>query len=164
MSMMDRVAQAMSSGVIFVCATCNKYWKGQDLGLNTCTAEKCGSPRKGMMFPEYDGILTPDVFSRWCFICSVDSTHGVLLDGEQRMCGVCDKHLHGLHPANAPFDDVSFKIGAARIRAARFFGKQKRTLAEEIYEVEKYYADKEGRLLVPDQTDGKVKADSQADS
>jgi len=155
-----RIELAVASGMAFVCATCRKYWQGVDRGLGHCTGQRCGSPLKEMVFPEYDGILTPERFANWCFACGAKSEYGVMVHGSTQLCGVCNRHLVLFHPRNHKrVPNVLLRSpgsvnGASTVTIARFFGPQKRTFAEEVYEVEKHYADKEGRPFDQDQQDG----------
>lgn len=149
-----RVGLAVQSGVSIVCATCQKYWQGRDKGLPgaECTATKpCGSPLAGGEFSEYVGPIT--VFDRWCFVCGDSATHGVRIAGKTRTFGMCDDHvqwLHQLAPVDVDGPELEREVhrpDGSLVAASSLVKKRKQSLGEFIYEVEKYYADKEGREL-----------------
>lgn len=163
----QRIEMAVRSGLSFVCATCRKYWMGIDAGRGRCLGTHCGSPLKGLSFPEYDGLLTTERFADWCFVCGAKSEYGVVLSDTNVVCGLCARHLQMLHPRNAGDDFKSVVLRSAdrgTMTIARLFGPVRRTFLEEIHEVEKYFAEKEGRPFVADQGDSKSTGDAASDS
>lgn len=94
--------------------------------------------------------------SDWCFVCGSLSTHGVRIrkKAKSRTVGVCDAHL----PYLAQLEPVG--VGEEALQGREISGpkglispeslvqkRYKQTLGEAIYEVESYYAKKEGREL-----------------
>jgi len=87
-----KVYLATSQGLSVVCATCEKYWGGQEQGLDRCLAvDGCGSPIAGDVFHEYRGPMTR--FDTFCFVCGNRSTHAVRVDNSVRVVGVCAEHV-----------------------------------------------------------------------
>lgn len=132
-----------------MCATCTKYWSARDIGVpgSQCLAkDNCGSPLRGDDFHEYDGPITE--FSRWCFVCGVDSKFGITVKGRKRVLGACAKHVdlvNQLKPENGIEPRISvYKpdgwVPVENLKTA----PQRKTLAQAIFEVEDYYAKKDG--------------------
>lgn len=89
-----KIARATAGGLSVVCATCEKYWRAVDQGLDRCLAsQSCGSPLAGLTFPEYLGPLNDEGFRLYCFVCGGKSSHGVRVKGKLRVIGVCRDHL-----------------------------------------------------------------------
>ena len=141
----------MASGLSAVCATCRKYWEGRDKGLpgTRCTSRsRCGSPLAGDDFHEYDGLMGTALDS-WCFVCGVKSDYGVRVKGHVRVIGICKAHLPMLRELR-PVDKL---LAPPPIEVRTEEGKlvslkpppEKKSVAKAIFEVESYYAAKEGR-------------------
>lgn len=151
-----KVGLAVADGVSTVCSTCTKYWRGRDLGLpdGKCTTQsRCGSPLAGGDFHDYEGPIAD--FSVWCFVCGQSATHGVRLVGKKRQFGMCDEHVKWLaqmEAVNGPEGNLGVLVNGVSgvIRPEQLLKKRaKQTLGELIYEVESYYAKKEGREFTP---------------
>jgi hypothetical protein len=99
------VADARSKGVSYVCAHCELFWEGILKKLDRCMAmsqkKPCGSVFVGMTFPEYKGPLSRDTLPNFCFVCGVEATDGVQVDGKSEMLGVCEDHLKWVEQAKA---------------------------------------------------------------
>ena len=85
-----RVRAAVVAGLSPVCGTCSHYWTAQDKGAALC-GKDCSGPIAGKAFPEYSGPMTN--FERFCFACTSDSDYGIRQPNEDRVIGVCQKHL-----------------------------------------------------------------------
>lgn len=153
-----RVALAVKSGLSVVCATCTKYWEGRDRGLPDpqCTSiTNCGSPLAGDDFHDYTGPMGGNL-SDWCFVCGSLSTHGVRIRKKvrSRTVGVCDEHLPylvqlepvGVSPAVLQGREISGPSGLLSPESL-IKPRYKQSLGEAMYEVESYYAKREGREL-----------------
>ena len=146
-----KVAAAVAGGTSPVCATCKHYWRGQDKGLDRCVKQRheCGGPIRGLDFPLYDGPMTEDRMMTWCFMCAAEASYGVRVKGTHRVFGLCAKHLDRLprlRPASEPtVVPQSLEVIGAHVSSSDRIIKPRLTLGKAIYEVEKYYADKEGR-------------------
>ncbi len=79
---MTRTQELMSTGLVFVCATCSRY---EDSGCN----EECGGPLKGLAYPRYDGPVT---LANWCYVCG-DEADAALVPNGAGPVGCCRKHL-----------------------------------------------------------------------
>lgn len=141
-----QVAQAVRNGLSAVCATCTRYWEARDRGLPEpqCLAKNgCGSPIRGDTFSEYNGPLRD--FSKWCFVCAQPAHAGIRVRGHTRLMGVCQEHtrlLQTLKPLhNEEIPTQSELLGDTPLIS------EPRSLARAIYEVESYFAKKEGREL-----------------
>lgn len=87
-----QVKAAVKSGVSAVCATCTRWWEGQDRGLSKCTAaSSCGGPIAGMDFPLYEGPIA--AFERFCFVCASEAPFGIKLPERSRVIGICRSHI-----------------------------------------------------------------------
>lgn len=144
-----KVGLAVSSGLSMVCATCQKYWTARERGIPEpkCLAvDGCCSPIGGGDFHEYEGPITD--FARWCFVCGLESRYGIKAGSRPRVVGVCSDHvkwLAELEPVDVP-NAVGLEIvnGHGSVNLARLMRRPK-SLAQTIYEVEKTFADKEGK-------------------
>lgn len=140
-----KVGLAVQGGLSTVCATCDRYWEARDRRLPEpqCLAKDgCGSPLKGDDFHEYAGPMTN--FERWCFACGADSRFGVRVHGRERIVGVCEDHvkwLSELRPMQG--QDVAPHELRGPTDLLRT-GPKRKTLAQAIFEVEDYYAKKNG--------------------
>lgn len=146
-----KVGLAVQGGLSTVCATCTRYWEARDKHLPEpqCLAKDgCGSPLRGGDFHEYLGPITD--FGRWCFVCGADASYGVRVQGRTRAAGMCEAHLRLLTELR-PVDDVDVAMrevsnGHSTIPVEQLLRRpKKKSLAAAIYEVESYYAKKEGR-------------------
>lgn len=94
----ERIKAAVRDGVVFVCATCTKFWRGQDTGKDGCLAAQhgktCGGPLIGLTYPEYHGPLT-GCMTKFCFLCGAQSDAAVQVR-DQGLVGVCKKHIPDL--------------------------------------------------------------------
>ena len=145
-----KIGLAVQGGLAAVCATCTRWWEGQDRGQATCTAvDGCGSPLRGDDFHEYNGPLTS--FERWCFRCGASSDYLVILaDPGRRHVGVCRDHVamfNELRPTTEETPRVYLQGGGALVRPEDLLPRRRRSLIASILEVEKHFADKEGREL-----------------
>ena len=99
------VADATGKGVSYICAHCELFWTGIFKKMDRCMAmaqkKPCGSVLVGMTFPEYKGPLSRDTFPNICFVCGVEATDGVKVDGNEEMLGVCDVHLKWVEQTKA---------------------------------------------------------------
>lgn len=86
-----KVGLAVQHGLSIVCATCERYWQGHELGTKCVTPGVCGSPLVGLTFPYYKGPITD--FSRWCFVCGAGATAGVSVARQPRVFGICRQHI-----------------------------------------------------------------------
>jgi hypothetical protein len=94
-----RIVGAMSNGVSFVCAHCDKFWWSVDRGFTECKAavegKFCAGPLQEHAFPEYSGPLG-DNLSLYCFVCGDDSTKAAVAKkgtSKGKCVGVCAKHF-----------------------------------------------------------------------
>lgn len=135
---------AVAGGLSIVCASCEKWWEGQDKGLPGCiAADGCGSPLAGGTFHEYQGPMT--TFDRWCFVCGADAEHAVEVANESRIIGVCAKHLElfrELRPVGKLVLPVRFLVNGKTIPLEKLFQAPKNSLAAAIAEVDAYYESK----------------------
>jgi hypothetical protein len=74
-----RIRKAESEGICFVCRMCERWYRGEDLGLKNALGDKacaandgCGSPVGGKSFHEYKGPLEGYLFKH-CFMCGTDT-------------------------------------------------------------------------------------------
>ncbi len=109
----------------------------------------CGSPLKGDDFHEYSGPI--DDFGRWCFVCGEDATHGVRVKGRVRSVGMCTNHLKyltELRSVDAIDVAVQSEVRGPRttVGVERLIQSKKKTLGQSIYEVESYFAKKNGLM------------------
>ncbi len=130
-----KVGLAVQQHVSVVCATCEHYWRAQDAKAPTC-GKACGGPVQNRSFPCYKGPISD--FKRWCFVCGGETAHLVYTPG--RHLGVCEKHAAMVRGWCAPFETHVIRLALEPVTP-------KKTLGQAIYEVEKFYADKEGREL-----------------
>lgn len=102
----DKVLLAMRSGLSFVCATCAKYWRARDAGVDgtQCLAVgKCGSPIASDTFSQYEGPLC--LFENLCFVCGQPPDFGLRVYGRPKVVGVCKVHVElvkRLRPTEGP--------------------------------------------------------------
>lgn len=147
-----KIALAVQDGMSIVCATCEHYWQAREKGVpgSTCLSqENCGGPLSGDVFHSYQGPLTD--FSRWCFVCGSDAKFGVQVRAHSRVIGVCADHVKMLADVRPVRWDGSEPLpvllknedGSLTIR--ELIGPPKKSLMKAIAEVERHYADKEGR-------------------
>lgn len=94
-----RVLHAMSNGVGFTCAHCEKFWWGVDRGMSECKAAAegkfCAGPLMGHAFPEYEGPLKGST-AMYCFVCGDTSSKVAIASkgaSKGKSVGVCDKHF-----------------------------------------------------------------------
>jgi len=84
-------AEAVKSGLAFVCALCHNHWRALDAGAPTCGRIDCCGPPFGGVFPDYDGPIND--FERQCFVCGNPNIIGnYKVTGENRRFGVCGRH------------------------------------------------------------------------
>lgn len=92
----EELSKVLASGVVFVCAMCDRFWWGMANKTDGCEAAVKGNPCAGplgrMAYPEYKGPLEGNLHS-FCFICGVPSDAGIEVLGKG-IVGVCRKHLH----------------------------------------------------------------------
>lgn len=145
-----RIGLAVQGGLSVVCATCSKYWRARDVGMPepSCLAKDgCGSPLKGGDFHEYEGPISD--FGRWCFVCGEEASHGVRVSGRVRSVGMCNRHLSYLTELRS-VDAVDVAVqseilgSSTTVGVERLLKPKKKTLGQAIYEVESYYAKKNG--------------------
>lgn len=143
----NKVMLAMASGLSAVCATCQKYWEARDRGVpgDACTSKmKCGSPIAGDAFTDYNGPLK-GALHQLCFVCAKQSDFGIKVTGRLATVGICKEHVRYVEHLRA--------VGVAPLRVevqdannvAPGVIPTKKSLADAINEVERYYAKKEGR-------------------
>jgi len=84
----DAIKEAMRTGLVFVCATCENYHKGIEKGLNRCLAHECHGSGDG--FSKYEGILK-NVLANYCYVCGGSPYYIVNVMG--RFFGICKQHL-----------------------------------------------------------------------
>jgi len=145
-----KVGLAVQGGLSSVCATCTRYWEARDKRLPEpqCLAKDgCGSPLRGDDFHEYLGPISD--FGRWCFVCGADAHYGVRVQGRKRAIGMCEQHLKlltELRPMDATDVAIRNEVhnGTFTIPIERLLGPKKKSLAAAIFEVESYYAKKNG--------------------
>lgn len=128
-----KIGLAVQGGLCVVCATCERYWAAQDRGRPHC-GKDCGGPVSGRAFPKYKGPMRD--MTRHCFVCGDTTMH--VVHHPLRKLGVCEQHrtMVGTWCTN-------YGIGMERVVAEKVL--KINTLGRAMYEVEKYYADKEGR-------------------
>lgn len=145
-----QIALGMSTGLSAVCSTCSLYWEARSRGIPApkCLAKDgCGSPLAGDDFHEYKGPITD--FRQWCFVCGKQPKFGVRVNNSLRVVGVCEEHralLDQLKPVGRPAPKKNVVTADGKDAAIKV-RREKPSLAKSIYEVEKYFADKEGREL-----------------
>lgn len=101
----ELVKKATDSGVVFTCAMCLNFWRGQANGLSECRSllpSPCAGPLRGMGYPHYDGELKGNLHAV-CFVCG-EQANGVLKTKDGVMVGVCDKHKDALFDFSGPVD------------------------------------------------------------
>ena len=135
-----KVALVVQKGLSIYCATCTRYWEAADKGLSYC-GRSCKGPPGGGIFPEYDGPIRDH--TRQCFACG-QATKYVVTGG--RDFGVCEKHVHLFNEVEVP-GPVTIKLEGHVITPESLVRKPVKSVARAIYEVESYYAMKEGRPL-----------------
>lgn len=148
-----KVKAAISDGMSAVCATCQKYWQAREKGVpgHRCLSrEGCASPLGGGDFHEYAGPI--QVFDRQCFVCGGPVKFVARAGRSVRPIGICDKHIgmfERLAPRNRrpPKTPDFWAVNGVPVPDSLLRAPKKKTLAESIYEVEKHYADKEGRPM-----------------
>lgn len=66
---------------------------------------KCGGPRKGMLFPLYEGPLVESWLAAHCFVCGVDASQSFEIDAahmspveKARRLGICPLHVRVVQP------------------------------------------------------------------
>jgi|WetSurMetagenome_2_1015567.scaffolds.fasta_scaffold02643_5 hypothetical protein len=145
-----RVGLAVSKGTSIVCATCKRFWEGRERGLPEprCTVQSpCGSPLAGLAFPGYDGPISD--FSRWCFVCGDQATHGVKAPRSAVVFGMCSKHITMVGSVQAVgLNGVSVQeVLSPQLRASpdKFFATPKKTLGQAIVEAEAEFAERDQR-------------------
>lgn len=143
------VAAAVSEGYSPICATCEHFWNARDRGLSIC-GMRCGGPLGGLDFPEYKGPMTAERMAQWCFMCAREASYGVRVLGTGRVFGVCQEHLEAVATLrSASKEDLEawpkIELLGAFVSDPSKLVRPGKSLVEAIYEVEKYYADKEGR-------------------
>jgi hypothetical protein len=145
-----KVGLAVQHGLSVVCSTCTRYWEGRDHRLPEpqCTAKDgCASPLGGDDFHEYAGPLAD--LARWCFRCGQPSGYLIVLaDPTKRRVGVCAEHVSmfsDLRPVTGPTPDVRLRGPDSLVRPQDLVPRRRRSLVASIMEVERYYADKDGR-------------------
>jgi hypothetical protein len=144
----EKIRKAMESGLAMVCATCVKYWRGQDspLALGKCTARgTCGSPIGGDAFSEYEGPLTKDKFLEWCFVCAAESDYAVRVRGKERLVGICKAHVHLLHELvpksrEANPEELLIKDGGTLLTLTELTGPRRKTLLQAMVDTEREWA------------------------
>ena len=129
----------LREGRPITCATCSHMWRARDAQAESCGQPKCCGPLWGGDFPSYSGPLR--TFEAWCFRCGESSTHGVQVN--QRVFGMCDEHAAWFKEAQ----ENSPELPRLPVQANGTVALSRKNLAQTIFEVEKYYADKEGREL-----------------
>jgi hypothetical protein len=149
-----KIGLAVQNGLSTVCATCSKYWRARDRNVPEphCLAKfLCGGPLSGDWFNQYDGPMTEDRFGQWCYRCGGDSDFGLRVEKGLRIIGVCKTHLEDFYRLR-PVSEIRSNNQVYLIKDGREIPikdllnrPRKKTLMEAIFEVEKYYADKEGR-------------------
>jgi hypothetical protein len=94
------VGAATATGVVFVCAMCDRYWWARERGLPYCGAtargQACCGPWGGDTYPAYAGPLQGHL-EGVCFLCGAPSTAGVAVAGRPGLVGVCATHEPLLH-------------------------------------------------------------------
>jgi hypothetical protein len=101
----DKIAHARAQGVVFTCATCEKFWRAVDMGLNECrplTPTPCSGPLKGRDYPHYEGVLSGNLHHA-CFVCG-DKPTGALRPKGGQLIGVCEKHKEALFDFSGKVD------------------------------------------------------------
>jgi hypothetical protein len=102
--MMDqkRVQEAMASGLSFVCATCENWYKGVDAGLKdgdgdaVCLEYKtCFSPLSGGGFEKYQGPIKGYLI-KFCYMCGKKADKAVEAKGSGDRIGICSSCLEVL--------------------------------------------------------------------
>jgi len=93
-----KVALARKTGLAYVCAMCERYWRAAEHGAKCCevglNGNQCGGPLAGMTFPQYQGPLKEANWSSFCFRCGEPSVAGIQVNGRGKMLGLCEKHIH----------------------------------------------------------------------
>jgi hypothetical protein len=128
-----RVAEAARSGLSIVCATCQRYWEGRDLGRDSCNQPDCGGPVLGRDFPKYVGEL-PDL-QRWCFACGRDSDFSIKVPQGVHSVGVCKEHvrlLQDLVPATPVDGKLILQTGGKFVTLEQIREPTKPTLMQQL--------------------------------
>ncbi len=93
----DAVREQMSRGLAFTCAMCLKFWRARAAGHEQCEAAQlglsCTGPMGGSTFQQYEGPLTPEARTRFCFRCGKEATKGLRFGACLTVVGVCDPHF-----------------------------------------------------------------------
>jgi hypothetical protein len=98
----------------------------------------------GDAFTDYDGPLK-GALHQWCFVCAKRSDFGIKVTGRLVTIGVCRGHVRYIEDLRVVGGPVlRIEVQDAN-NAAPGVIPTKRSLAEAINEVERYYAKKEGR-------------------
>lgn len=140
--MTANLQQAVASGLSIVCATCTKYHRAIERGLDKCLAVNgCGSPIVGDTFHEYEGPIQD--FLKFCFVCGQDSKKAVAVKGHARRIGVCMLHLDYVvtmapkEPRRLPVAPRTFIGDGAEKPVELLIPKPRKTLGNAIAEMEK---------------------------
>jgi hypothetical protein len=129
----------LREGRPITCATCIHMWQARDRKSDSCGQTSCRGPLWGGDFASYKGPLR--AFEAWCFRCGDSSTHGVQVNS--RVFGMCDEHAKWFQEAQ----ENSPELPRLPVQSNGKIALTTKNLAQTIFEVEKYYADKEGREL-----------------
>jgi len=93
-----RMIEAEIKNVAFICRMCERWYRGEDMGLvdvegdQVCDATgTCGSPVSGDDFDEYEGPLK-GYLDKYCYICGKSKPEKVLVAkvGGAQKIGCCN--------------------------------------------------------------------------
>lgn len=81
------------SGLVFICAYCERYWQGKDKGLDGCGRLDCGSPMYGRMFEQYKGPFEKMGICCICYVCGKKRQYKITRYENLKVIGLCGEHL-----------------------------------------------------------------------
>lgn len=125
----SKIAQAIANRVCFLCAMCEHWHEGVDLGLKDdmheprCSVQGCCGPVWGGSFEKYAGPLKGNVHA-WCYLCGQKSTHVAAPKTAQGqkvgLCSECAKKIKVFTAKETRPGSVALVIAEHRAAPDRF--------------------------------------------
>jgi len=119
----NRILMTRAQGVCFVCSLCQRWYEGEDQGLEDqvgetrCAAKNgCCGPVWGGYFQEYTGPLA-GYLHKYCYLCGQDATHAIKVKGIALPIGICKKHAVEIKQVTAREDPHGIVIVVAEEKA-----------------------------------------------
>jgi hypothetical protein len=82
----DMIDLEISTGLNFVCSSCEHWHNAKGKGIIVQCGQQCGGPSVGLGFPKYKGPFE-NVLSEYCFICGRNADGSVKIG--DRLLGFC---------------------------------------------------------------------------